>query len=250
MSESILRALMQLFALVAKVEGVSKDGRSIVKLFLKQQLSADLVQDYLNIFEEYLELHQKNSIEDGKARKKTSVNSVKVLRICTQINEELKQNQKIVVLIRLMEFLFSEEYEEQEFEFASTVASTFNIPNEEFLLAFNFLNLNNSPILDHANCLLISDQKANLSLAKNITDIHIKGYLKVLKLDSTHVYLAINLCEEAMYINGQIMARNRAYFLRHGSSIRNTKVNPIYFSDITSAFRKEEETQLINFNFF
>ena len=53
MSESILRALMQLFALVAKVEGVSKDGRSIVKLFLKQQLSADLVQDYLNIFEEY-----------------------------------------------------------------------------------------------------------------------------------------------------------------------------------------------------
>ena len=82
MSESILRALMQLFALVAKVEGVSKDGRSIVKLFLKQQLSADLVQDYLNIFEEYLELHQKNSTEDGKARKKTSVNSVKVLRIC------------------------------------------------------------------------------------------------------------------------------------------------------------------------
>ena len=139
MSESILRALMQLFALVAKVEGVSKDGRSIVKLFLKQQLSADLVQDYLNIFEEYLELHQKNNSQEGKARKKTSVNSVKVLRICTQINEELKQNQKIVVLIRLMEFLFSEDYEEQEFEFASTVASTFNIPNEEFLLAFNFL---------------------------------------------------------------------------------------------------------------
>jgi ABC-type multidrug transport system ATPase subunit len=247
MSESILRALMQLFALVAKVEGVSKDGRSIVKLFLKQQLSADLVQDYLNIFEEYLELHQKNNSQEGKARKKTSVNSVKVLRICTQINEELKQNQKIVVLIRLMEFLFSEDYEEQEFEFASTVASTFNIPNEEFLLAFNFLTSKHSPILDHDNCLLISNKIAQLSSAKNLSDDHIKGYIKVLKLDSTHVYLAVNLCDEAMYINGQIMARNRAYFLRHGSSIRNTKVNPIYFSDITSAFRKEEETQLINF---
>ena len=247
MSESILRALMQLFALVAKVEGVSKDGRSIVKLFLKQQLSADLVQDYLNIFEEYLELHQKNNSQEGKARKKTSVNSVKVLRICTQINEELKQNQKIVVLIRLMEFLFSEDYEEQEFEFASTVASTFNIPNEEFLLAFNFLTSSHLPILDHDNCLLISNNKAQLSFAKNLTDDHIKGYIKILKLDSTHVYLAVNHCDEAMYINGQIMAKNRAYFLRHGSSIRNTKVNPIYFSDITSAFRKEEETQLINF---
>ena len=120
-------------------------------------------------------------------------------------------------------------------------------PKPEFLLAFNFLTSSHLPILDHDNCLLISNNKAQLSFAKNLTDDHIKGYIKILKLDSTHVYLAVNHCDEAMYINGQIMAKNRAYFLRHGSSIRNTKVNPIYFSDITSAFRKEEETQLINF---
>ncbi|MBL0051259.1 MAG: hypothetical protein IPP29_06915 [Bacteroidetes bacterium] len=36
-----------------------------------------------------------------------SVNSVKVLRICTEINSELNQKQKQIVLIRLIEFAYS-----------------------------------------------------------------------------------------------------------------------------------------------
>ena len=95
MSERILKALMQLFALVAKVDSVNNDGRSVVETFLKQQLNAELVTQYLELFEEYLEKHQKISKrKEGKERKRTAVNSVKVLRICTQINEELQQKQK------------------------------------------------------------------------------------------------------------------------------------------------------------
>ncbi len=47
MSERILKALMQLFALVAKVDSVNNDGRSVVETFLKQQLNAELVNQYL-----------------------------------------------------------------------------------------------------------------------------------------------------------------------------------------------------------
>ena len=47
--------------------------------------------------------------------KRTSVNSVKVLRICTQINEELTQRQKVIVLIKILEFIFADkEFSEQE----------------------------------------------------------------------------------------------------------------------------------------
>jgi uncharacterized membrane protein len=52
---------MQLFALVAKVDSVNNDGRSVVETFLKQQLNAELVHQYLELFEEYLEKHQKIS---------------------------------------------------------------------------------------------------------------------------------------------------------------------------------------------
>ena len=60
MSERILEALMQLFALVAKVDGVNDNGRSVVENFLKQQLNAELVNKYLDVFEDYLEKHNKN----------------------------------------------------------------------------------------------------------------------------------------------------------------------------------------------
>ena len=55
MSERILKALMQLFALVAKVDSVNNDGRIVVETFLKQQLNTELVSQYLELFEEYLE---------------------------------------------------------------------------------------------------------------------------------------------------------------------------------------------------
>jgi len=52
MSERILRALMQLFAIIARVDGVNNSGRNIVQSFLKQQLNQELVDQYLALFDE------------------------------------------------------------------------------------------------------------------------------------------------------------------------------------------------------
>src|ERR1700739_3822056 len=139
MSEQILRALMQLFAIIAKVDGVTNTGRNIVQLFLKQQLNQELVDQYLVVFDEFLESHHQVSKKKDGSAKRTSLNSVKVLKICTQINSELTQRQKVVVLARLIEFIHSSyEISEQELEFVQTVAETFNIDPEEFkrMMAF------------------------------------------------------------------------------------------------------------------
>ena len=131
MSERILKALMQMFAIIARVDGINDNGRLIVQSFLKQQLNQELVDQYLAIFDDFLEAHhQVTKKKDGTA-KRTSLNSVKVLKICTQINGELTQVQKVVVLIRLIEFINSNvEIAEQELEFVITVAETFNIEDD------------------------------------------------------------------------------------------------------------------------
>src|SRR3954463_16317848 len=133
MSERILKALMQMFAIIARVDGINDNGRLIVQSFLKQQLNQELVDQYLAIFDEFLDAHhQVTKKKDGTA-KRTSLNSVKVLKICTQINSELEQPQKVIVLIRLLEFIYSSnEISEQENEFVVTVADTFNISTTEF----------------------------------------------------------------------------------------------------------------------
>lgn len=246
MSERILEALMQLFALVAKIDGVNDNGKSVVESFLKQQLNAELVNKYLILFEDYLEKHQKKS--RGKERKRTSVNSVKVLRICTQINEELQQKQKIVVLIRLLEFTFSGNYSEQEIDFVTTVAETFNISGDEFRESMAFVVSNDHKIPDKENFLIIHQEVDNCyENAKHISNPLLEGVVKILRLEESGNYIAKYCGEEAIYINGQVIENNRVYFLAHGSSIRNKKLKPIYFSDISSKYRTQEETQQIDF---
>ena len=237
---------MQLFALVAKIDGVNDNGKSVVENFLKQQLNAELVNKYLDLFENYLEKHQKKS--KGKERKRTSVNSVKVLRICTQINEELQQKQKIVVLIRLLEFTFSANYSDQEIEFVTTVAETFNISTDEFRESMAFVVSNDHKIPDKENFLIIH-HGINISYknAKEIKNPLLEGVVKILRLEESGNYIAKYCGEDAIYINGQVIENNRVYFLAHGSSIRNKKLKPIYFSDISSKYRIQEETQRIDF---
>ena len=132
MSEKLLKALMQLFAIIADVDELTNKSRIVVENFLNQRLSKDQVDVYLQHYDEYLETHHKVSKKKEGKRKKTAVNSVKVLKICTQINAELEQRQKVFVLIRLVEYInIGKRPSEQEIEFVETVADVFNIPAEE-----------------------------------------------------------------------------------------------------------------------
>ena len=178
MSERILKALMQLFAIIARVdenlddEGpvTSGEGRKIVEAFLSQELSSAAVQEYLSIFDEFLITFQGSSKKKDGKRKKTSVHSVKVLRICTQINEELAQRQKIIVLVRILEFInANDRVDEQELEFAQTVADTFNVSMDEYNEIKEFVEAPMDRILDHEDMLYVTaNEKENFEKAKHM----------------------------------------------------------------------------------
>jgi tellurite resistance protein len=54
MSEEILKALMQLFALIAKQDGGVEDKeKNFVHDFLVQQIAVAKVREYYSLFEEY-----------------------------------------------------------------------------------------------------------------------------------------------------------------------------------------------------
>ena len=55
MSEEILRALMQLFAIITKQDdGASEDERGFVEHFLRQQLSSEVVKDYIALYDSFI----------------------------------------------------------------------------------------------------------------------------------------------------------------------------------------------------
>ena len=60
MSESILNALMQLFALMAFTSGENSKGENVVAAFLEQHLSPRFVSDFLELFHNYLDFFNRD----------------------------------------------------------------------------------------------------------------------------------------------------------------------------------------------
>lgn len=243
MSESILKALMQLFAIIAHVnkDGVSDKSRSIVESYLKLQLSLAQVMEYLGVFDEYIQIHQGDVAEkDGtQVRKRTSSNSVKVLRICQQINEELQQEQKILVVLQLLEFIsFGEEITEKELDFVKTVSDIFNIPGDEYLNSHAFIlegSLEKIPFKENV-LILDANEGEPLPGFKHIQYKQLDGRILVLYLPSINIYAFRYVGETDLYLNGHSIMLNRTYMLPKGSAIRSPKIGSIYYSDIVAKF--------------
>ncbi len=238
MSEQILKALMQLFAIIAHPTSDAKDRRAIVESFLKRQLNQETVKNYLNVFNEYYIIHQEKLSEKSKRKKRFSSSSVRVLKICTQINEELTQRQKNVVLVQLLEFVKSGgEVTEQEMEFVSTVADSFYIQENEYLELKDFVFYGEDKLQNTTKLLLIDNnenfQHENIH---HLTNLSLSGQLRVLEVSSANMYYIKYVGESELYLNGQLLEQEKVYVLNNGASIRNPKIKPIYYGDIISQY--------------
>ena len=163
MSEKILRALMRLFAIIAAADENTPDARGVVEDYLHQILNNELVKEYLAIYDEYLK-QQNEGAEGEKKKRRLAVSSVKVIVICEQINEELTQKQKFIVLINLIEFVCSKgSMSEVESEFVTTVASSFNIGEEEFNLCLHLAIADKIEDVDDSAGILLVSGKPDVS---------------------------------------------------------------------------------------
>ncbi|KPK82275.1 MAG: hypothetical protein AMS27_14680 [Bacteroides sp. SM23_62_1] len=250
MSEKILKALMQLFAIIARPDRSSSDRRTVVESFLNRQLNQELVQEYLGVFEEYYNIHQEKQKESSKRILRISSSSVRVLKICTAINEELAQPQKIIVLIQLLEFVKSDsdEITQQEMEFINTVAETFNIPEAEYneikdYVLFSFDQVPSSPdilLIDH-------NEKFTHETTKHIYVEGLEGQIRVLHVPSTKMYFIRYIGENEMYLNSQLVQQDKVYVFTNGSSIRNQLIKNIYYSDVVSRYQADKIRDRIMF---
>jgi len=140
MSEEILKALTQLFAIISKQDdGVTEDERDFVIRFFQQELDHDSVKEYVEYFDQVSGYSQQENEEDTK--RLTSVkDSVRTLGICRKINKTLTQKQKVIVLIRLLEMINAEHaLSDQAMEIINTVATVFNIGEQEYNLTAAFV---------------------------------------------------------------------------------------------------------------
>jgi len=252
MNEKVLNALMQLFAIISKSEDeenliASSKGRKIVKQYLEQELNSELVEQYLEKFDEHLYTHNGRVNKKNGKRKRTAGNSVKLLRICSEINRELSQKQRFVVLVRIIEFIdINEEVSAQEVEFLETVVDTFNISIEKYELLKKFIT---SPTtFDHSKILQISSKDTTeFEHSKVLKVPKLEKAISILYLSTVKMYFLKYFGNDEFTINAQPVPNDRIHLLTQGSNFKSLKSPNIYYSDVASYFLSIENLETFDF---
>lgn len=244
MSEEILKALMQLFAIIAKQdEGVESNERDYVVNFLTQQLNDEAVKEYINLFDQHAGLNDEKEEEEGedgkpKKVKLTSVkDSVKILGICKKINKTLTQEQKVVVLVRLFELVNADrKFTDQRMAIINTVAEVFKLTKEEFQDVENFVINNDPKLLDYSSILTIHDKEERGEHCKHIPTEALNGYIFILQIKSVDLYFLRYTGNEDIFLNGLPINNKRIYLFASGSSIKLPKGKPVYYTDVVAHY--------------
>lgn len=260
MSESILRALMQLFAIIAKIDEVHEDengnqsitssrGRELILSFLKAELSSEDVNKYLNVFDHFLVSTRGKILSQKKDQKRTSLHSVKVLRICSQINQELTQRQKIIVLIRMFEFIDRDDVStEQEINFVKTVAESFHISDIEFERIKGFIEANDDDVPDQEGYIyLYGKEPPRLEHAKSDMVEGLDAIIRIVHIPSVKILFFRYHGKDELYINGQIVANDKTHVFNVGSTTRTGKSTQIFYSDLISKVTASKDTHPLSF---
>ena len=241
MSEQILKALIQLFALISDIHEdtvITSKGKDIVRLFLNRHLNKEQVELYMKMFEEYLAQFSSERIAKGsiRDRKRTSLNAMRILAICEKINEELQQKNKVFLLAKLIDYIsFGEEITENELDFLRTVADAFFITGSEYQDISGFIMGPETEIPGKKNLLVINGDKVYEHPGVNhICDPRIRGTIGFVHVSSTNTYLMRYSGSDDLYLNGQPITPSVTYAFDHGSSIRGSGINPIYYSEVVS----------------
>ncbi|HEX5169049.1 MAG TPA: ATP-binding cassette domain-containing protein [Cyclobacteriaceae bacterium] len=249
MSEEILKALTQLFAIITKQDsGVTEGERQFVINFFQTELDQDSVKEYLALYDQFSEYGKEE--EEGK-KKLTSVrDSVKTLGICKKINKTLTQKQKVVVLIKLLELVGADKnFTSQRMEIINTASNVFNIEKDEYSLIETFVIQEIAARIDFGDILQVNSlEHAPEGSAFKHVHGHIEGTLVFMRVRSVDMYFTKYLGEESTLLNGFMMQPNRVYLFSHGSTIKTQAGDALYYSDLVANFNEELKTTKLSFN--
>ena len=250
MSEEILKALMQLFAIIAKQDdGVETNERDYVLNFLTQQLNDEAINEYIALFDKKAGFTGDTSSDKSGERKLTSVkDSVRILGLCKKINKTLTQKQKVIVLVRLFELVNADrKFSEQRMAIINTVAEVFKIGKEEYSSIETYVINNEVEKLDNPNILIINDRDNPCTECKQIQSEALDGNIFILHIRSVDLYFLRYTGNEELYLNGLPLNNKRIYLFAHGGSIKLPKGKPIYYSDVVAHYLADKTSLKLSY---
>ena len=240
MSEQLLKAIIQLFAIVAK-ERVTEDERANIKEFLSVHLNQETIGFYLSLFDSYCE--QNNVAErEGLNVDSDTLEFVddwgKIIAISKQVNKALTMQQKVVLVIKIIELVFADnEISERQGNLIFYIGQALKIARYDMVALKRFVTGHDLDELSSRDVLIIDEGSGEYAsqsprlVARNLT-----GVIAILRLSNIETYFIKYLGISTLTLNGIPLKSRKIDIFPTGSTIRGNKINTIYYSDVVSEF--------------
>jgi len=242
MSELFLDALMQIFALLTdqREEQKTGDGLLEVKNFLLRNLNKEYADKALERYEFYISKFHKDSYsKDQKARdKQASYNMDRLTKICNELNKELEQTEKFLLVNNMLNFIMRDGHVSQdEGLFTDALARHLMLEEEDYNNLRQFVVGYPLEVEDKERLLLISGQKEKPDEnIKHIYNPKQQIFVWVLHVQATNLLFFRYSGNRNLYLNGHIIEQNKAVAFRPGSVIKTSRMAPVYYGRVAENF--------------
>jgi ABC-type multidrug transport system ATPase subunit len=242
MSEEILRAMMELFALIVKQDGgMLQSERDFVSAFLSKQLPHQSADEFMQLFLENAGPLQEKG-KTGTSDTASVKDSIRILNNCKKINKTLSQEQRVIVLMRCFELIDSDkQYTPQRMNIINTIAEVFRISKAEFSSIMQFVREEDCAGFTDPSMTVIDTGSPADSPASS-------GHCIVfLKVKSVNLYFMRCFCDGTSLLNGLPLVCRRVYLFAPGSSVQSPPAPTIYYSEIVARFASAKDIHKLTF---
>ncbi|MFP4619990.1 MAG: ATP-binding cassette domain-containing protein [Bacteroidales bacterium] len=254
MNESILKALLRLFALVSEANRSSdiEDKREIIRDYLNQQFDSELAEEYLNYFDYRVRYYHPESLDPAHDVIHGRTLEERLIDLCNQLNEELQKEQKILVIINLLDFIsIDREVTRFEINFVDNTAGKLKIDEGEYkdLKEYTFGHIDR--IRNRRNLLIISSEEEPDPGEKDIKHMYIRrldGKIIVLYLRSSNTFVLRYYGSDSLTFHSQAIKPYRSYIWSFGGVIKNSKFGSVYYTWVSGKFIQETTRTHFVFN--
>lgn len=252
MNESILKALLRLFALVSEANKSSdiEDKRGIISDFLNQQFDSELAEEYLNYFDYRVRYYHPESLDPAHDVIHGKTLEERLIDLCNQLNEEFQKEEKILVIINLLDFIsIDKEVTRFEINFVDNTAEKLKIDEDEYkdLKEYTFGHIDR--IHNRRNLLIIdSEDEPEESDLKHMYIKRLNGKVIVFYIRSSNTFVLRYYGNDSLTLHGQAIKPYRSYIWSFGGVIKNSKFGSIYYTWVSGKFIQETTKTHFVFN--
>ena len=231
MSEPVLKAILRLFALVAKEDQITDTEIKRVEEFLSENLNDKAVKQHLQLFDNYAALinHQGDFNQEREF----------IEQVCEDINRETEQRQKAVILIELMSIIMADgSISDREQKLAAEISHAMNMSEGDLENIQHFVTGSNPNFLDLETILIINSTDLSYGRCKKLVRENLDGFISILFLPTSDIFFIRYLGKTDIFLNGVPYKPGNIKVFAAGSMIRWESGKPIYYGEVLSQLKE------------